>query len=378
MTAPAAAPSQPALSPRRWAVWTTVVVGAAAAVALSLEAVVASPPRHDLVGIGVLLLVTLAGERWPVPVADGEMSLAAVPIACAAVMYGASVTALVAASAHVLEAARRRDHVLRIAFNAGVFALMGGAAGLAAHVHPGDGAGLVVAVVLAAAAEWITNTALVALMIVHARLREFFGTSWQITRAIALPFGLSLSIVPLFIVTWHRYPYVAVLAIAPLVAIGLHLRSLHASRLATVLALTDELTGLGNRRSFDERLAKELDRADETGLPLSLCILDVDAFKTINDTRGHDAGDEALVAVAGVLRRDGEAFRLGGDEFVLVLPGLATDDAHDVAAAVIDRVRDLGLSISVGVATYAADGDGRSDLVRRADERLYDTRATRR
>ena len=380
MTAEATTSATPLLTPRRWALWGAVVLGACAAVSLSANSLVMSPlSSHALFGVVVLLVLALAAEHSPVPVSTGDqMSLAAVPVACSAVMYGAAVTALIAATAFTVEAVRRRDHPLRIAFNAGVFALMGGAAGLAAHVHPHSGLGLMVAVVLAAAAEYVTNTGLVALMIVHARFREFVTEAWSITRIVTLPFALSLSIVPLFIVTWQRYPYVAVTAFVPLAAIGLHLRSLEAGRQATALALTDPLTGLGNRRRLSELLAKELDHADATGAHLSVCMLDVDGFKAINDSRGHESGDETLVAVAGVLRRDGEAFRLGGDEFVLVLPAHDTAAAEAVAAAVSERMRTLELTVSTGTATYEGDGAGRADLVRLADERLYADRATRR
>jgi len=88
------------------------------------------------------------------------------------------------------------------------------------------------------------------------------------------------------------------------------------------LALTDPLTGLGNHRHFHERLERELAQARERRLPLSLCLIDVDDFKRINDRFGHPAGDRLLSQLATRLRQTGEAFRLGGDEFALLLPGL--------------------------------------------------------
>ena len=379
MTALAAPRQRPELGPRRWAIWGAVTLGACGTLSLAAHSLVAAPPSRSTV-YGVLALVALAwmGERWLVPVADSEMSLAAVPITCAAVMYGAALAAAVAATAFVLEAVRRREHPVRLVFNAAVWALMGGAAGLAAHVHPGNGMGLIVAVVLAAGGEEITNIGLVALMTAEAKGREFLSTAWSITRIVTLPFVLSLSIVPLFVLAWDAHPYLAITAIGPLAAVALHMRSLEASRQATKLALTDPLTGLGNRRSLNERLQRELDRADVTGAALSVCVFDVDGFKEVNDTRGHHAGDDTLVAVAGVLRQGGEAFRLGGDEFVLVLPAHDTDAVTDVAVAVTERVRKFGLTISTGMATYMGDGAGRGDLLRTADERLYLGRATRR
>jgi diguanylate cyclase (GGDEF)-like protein len=306
------------------------------------------------------------------------MSLDVVFVLCAAVMYGAAVAALIAAAACAAGSIRMPQHLLKMSFNTGVFALMGGAAGLAAHTQSGDGVGLMVAVALAAASAWVTNVSLVALMIARARFRDVAARTSSILRVTALPYALSVSIVPLFIVSWHVHPYVALLAVVPLGAIALHMRSLEESRQATALSLTDPLTGLGNRRHLNERLARELDRVDAVGRPLSVCVLDVDGFKAVNDRHGHEAGDEALVAIAGALRQGGEAFRLGGDEFVLLLPGNDADRAARVMAAVTERVRALELAVSAGVATYARGGIGRNDLLRVADEQLYAVRARRR
>ncbi|HXR11221.1 MAG TPA: GGDEF domain-containing protein, partial [Gaiellaceae bacterium] len=336
MPARAVPSARPLLTPRRWAIWVAVLASATAVVAGSLTRLVTSPPSsHALTGVLLLLVLACAWERWPVPVAGGEdVRFSIVFFVCAAVMYGAAVAALIGATAFTIEAVRLRMHPLKAAFNTGVYALMGALAGLAASVDSRTGAGLLVAVVLAAAAVYAVNVGAVTLMEAHARLREWAALVWAETRIIALPFLLSLSIVPLFVITWRSYSFVALIAVVPLVGITLHMRSLEQSRQATVLALTDPLTGLGNRRHLNERLAKELERSDRGGEPLSVCILDVDQLKAINDTRGHEAGDEALVGVAGALRQGGEAFRFGGDEFVLLLPGHTAPAAAAVAAAV--------------------------------------------
>lgn len=95
-----------------------------------------------------------------------------------------------------------------------------------------------------------------------------------------------------------------------------------AKSIAEARALTDTLTGLGNRRAFDEAVAKVMDRAR----PFGLMHLDLDYFKSVNDTHGHAAGDHVLMAVADVLRgvmRDGDSItRVGGDEFLMILPSL--------------------------------------------------------
>src|SRR3954451_17872554 len=109
--------------------------------------------------------------------------------------------------------------------------------------------------------------------------------------------------------------------VGPLAALALYQRSAAAEMEALRLALTGGLTGPGNHRSFYERLERELESARDHFRPLSLCLLDLDNLKQLNDEHGHAAGNEVLRQVAARLRRGGEAFRLGGDEFALLLPG---------------------------------------------------------
>jgi diguanylate cyclase (GGDEF)-like protein len=144
------------------------------------------------------------------------------------------------------------------------------------------------------------------------------------------------------------------------------------------LSLADPLTGLGNRRAFDESLAAELARARRAGSPLGLVMLDVDHFKRFNDRHGHQAGDDALVGVGRVLlavaRAEDRACRIGGEEFAVVLPG--ADEA--AAAAVAERIRRGAekaparepVTVSLGVASTAGDEDA-DGLLARADARLY-------
>jgi len=371
----AALPRSGFMSPARWAVWDCVVLGGAAAVFLAARSLVLGQLSWRE-GVGVLLLgvLTWCGDRSPVPIpvkGGGDMSLSAVAVACAAVMYGAAVAVLIASVSIGFELARVRTHPLKIAFNAASYALMGGAGGLAAHIHPGGRVGIVVTVLLAAGAMLVTNVGLIALMVTHVKIREAAASSLSFLKVGLLPVLLSLSVVPVFIICWRSDPYIAVLAAVPVFVVGLYLRSLEQSRQATQLALTDPLTGLGNRRHLGERLRRELDRADDTGETLSICLLDLDGFKRINDRDGHGRGDEVLVAVAEILRHDGEAFRLGGDEFVLVLPRHDADAAASIAAVVQGRVRDIGVNVSAGTASYPDGESTHNDLLRAADYELY-------
>src|SRR5204862_3807499 len=122
-------------------------------------------------------------------------------------------------------------------------------------------------------------------------------------RATIVPFAFMASAALMLVVLWERSPVLSVALVGPLLAIALYQRSTHRALRAMRLALTDPLTGLGNHRQFHERLQRELLAAEEASLPLSLCLIDVDDFKRINDHYGHPAGDRVLSQVATRLRQ---------------------------------------------------------------------------
>ena len=153
------------------------------------------------------------------------------------------------------------------------------------------------------------------------------------------------------------------------------------------LAGVDPLTGIGNRRTFDDAVDHELRRRRRTGRPLSVALIDVDFLKQVNDRSGHGAGDLALQFLAQVMKRSARAIdtpaRIGGDEFALLLP----DSGSDAAVAALERIRrDLrlltdaderisGISVSVGIASATPDTDNADALFRIADAALYEAKA---
>jgi diguanylate cyclase (GGDEF)-like protein len=162
------------------------------------------------------------------------------------------------------------------------------------------------------------------------------------------------------------------------------------------LILLDALTGVANRRAFDERLEMEWRRCGRAQLPVSLLLVDIDHFKLYNDHYGHPAGDDALVQAAGAMRRaagrvQDQVARYGGEEFAILLPQLGADGAIGVARRLMHELELLNLphaasptgprlTVSIGIASMVPDvapdpvPPGRSmpaDLVRMADSLLY-------
>ncbi len=151
---------------------------------------------------------------------------------------------------------------------------------------------------------------------------------------------ISLSVV--LVVLWDRSPFLIAALFGPLVAFDLYRRSQLRALEAMRAAVTDPLTGVGNRRRFDERLNDEVPPS-KRGSPVSVCLLDVDDLKNINDRHGHPVGDLVLAAVGARLASSGEAFRLGGDEFALLLPDVEPEQARLLVELVLV---DLALEVA--------------------------------
>jgi diguanylate cyclase (GGDEF)-like protein len=154
----------------------------------------------------------------------------------------------------------------------------------------------------------------------------------------------------------------------------------------TDLANQDELTGLYNHRYFREALSKELSRSKRHSRVFSVVFIDVDHFKTYNDTHGHLAGDELLKSLAGILRQQSRestvVVRYGGDEFMLLVPEADREGARRFAEklrAIVEEHPFRGresqpcgrLTVSMGVATFPESGKAAADLIDSADKALY-------
>lgn len=153
-------------------------------------------------------------------------------------------------------------------------------------------------------------------------------------------------------------------------------------------AITDSLTGLFNRRCFEDLLNREFQRAERHGREFSLALVDVDDFKKFNDRYGHQAGDEALAMLGESIRKairvTDLAARYGGDEIVIILPETRLEKAYDlfitrIKREIESRFRQLSgdrycLTVTIGIASYPQDGKDAHDLVLAADRALLDAK----
>jgi len=162
------------------------------------------------------------------------------------------------------------------------------------------------------------------------------------------------------------------------------------------LSMTDGLTGVANRRSFNDTIDAEWRRCARAGMPLSVIMIDIDHFKLYNDHYGHQAGDQCLQQISAAMKRCAARpqdllARYGGEEFILLLPQEGPDGTEVVAQRILDEVRKLALphaasptapqvSISMGLATAMPpiDSTDPSALIRAADANLYRAKQTGR
>jgi len=155
------------------------------------------------------------------------------------------------------------------------------------------------------------------------------------------------------------------------------------------LSYVDGLTGIHNRRYFNEALQAEVIKAKRFGSGLVLLLIDIDDFKIYNDCNGHQKGDEALAEMGRILKSACRGYdivtRYGGEEFAILFPGATTKNAYELASRIVSEVREThfegenllpsgALTISIGVACFPEDAGDAADLVRSADEALYEAK----
>jgi diguanylate cyclase (GGDEF)-like protein len=149
-------------------------------------------------------------------------------------------------------------------------------------------------------------------------------------------------------------------------------------------ARIDELTGLYNRRHFDETLSHEIERHSRYGSMLALVYIDLDNFKKFNDSKGHLAGDKMLTQIGNSIHKATRnvdfAFRYGGDEFAIVMPHTSAEDSliavERIRSEIAAKYADISISASIGIASWPSDGLTMDQLIDAADKALYHAKRT--
>ena len=256
---------------------------------------------------GVLALAVAATfvEAYPVPIegiSSGGVSLTAVFIVGAAVIYGWAPAIMIGFVARATIELVQRRPAIRLAYNSAVYALGGaaGGRGIRAHRRPQRRRrALRRGHPRRPERSTRVNILLTAGIIARWSGEPFCPLLKHSVYWTAVPFSIMASVSLMLAVLWERSPFLATALVGPLVAIALYQRSVHSALKAMRLALTDPLTGLGNHRHFHERLQTDLDKAQDEGFALTLVLLDIDNFKQVNDRYGHPTGDKVLGAGCG-------------------------------------------------------------------------------
>ena len=153
----------------------------------------------------------------------------------------------------------------------------------------------------------------------------------------------------------------------------------------TFLSLHDQLTGLHNRNGFLAPFDKYIHQAKQNSMPLSLIMLDIDNFKSFNDSYGHQVGDKVLQSLADIISKNSRpsdfCVRFGGDEFIILLPETSQKQALQIAANLKNKVEKSSISLtnneeihyttSIGVATYPENGSEQTSILNAVDKAMY-------
>jgi diguanylate cyclase (GGDEF)-like protein len=340
------------------------------------------PSLGRAAGVALFFVLGLLADLQPMPMGEGgktDVSITNVFTITVAILYGWRYAVPIAAISIAVSMIAGRRPTVRIIFNVAMYALAAFAAALPLLLWgsvAGAGAGRLTLYILCGAFLSVSSNAL----IVSGAISISQGIRYRDVvipglRRAGFVFMMAGVLAALAANLWVSHTWLLSLLAGPLFTLTLYQRSLYHSHLAAKDARTDNLTGLGNHRAYQAALRSVIADAERESTEFSLCIVDVDDFKRINDTYGHQVGDDVLVALAEILRHapEGEAFRCGGDEFAVLFSTDGTT-AFERITSIQEAVAGLGLTpvtISVGIATYPGQADDADGLQRMADGALY-------
>ncbi|HET8529093.1 MAG TPA: diguanylate cyclase [Gaiellaceae bacterium] len=377
--------------PIRLTVFIAAVTAAAVPlVVLALGQIAFDPPSLRAGGAVLLFFgLALVAELRPVPMDENggsEVSISNVFFVAVAILFGWRYAVPIAGFSSAVSFAIARRGFARIAFNFSMYSLAAAAASLPTVVlgtiHGVSSTRLTLYVLAGASLHLVANVLLVSGAISLSSDVSYRSVIGPGLRRGGASFAIMSLLAALAANLWLLNSWLLVLLTGPLFTLTLYQRSALHSRIAHRDAHTDNLTGLGNHRAYQAALRTQIEDSLRTGTPFSLCLVDVDNFKHINDTYGHPIGDDALVRLSELLKtiERGAAFRFGGDEFAVLV-------AHDELSAFreIERVQqelqrielspEGPLAISVGIATFPTHAEDAATLQRTADGALYWSKA---
>lgn len=355
-------------------------------IGLSLASIAVDPPTVST-ALAALVFFALAfvADLRPVPMDDSnksEVSLASVFIVSAAILLGWPFAVLAAALSIGLTLAVVRRPLPHTLFNISMYVIAACVAALPVvlfgPIHGAPAAKLTGYVLLGGALHLAVNVVLVAGAISISQQVRYREVVLPGLRQGGAAFVITVVLTALAANLWVIEPWLLVLLAGPVFTLTLYQRSALSSRLATRAALTDNLTGLGNHRAYQAALHDRIADAERTGEPFSLCLVDVDDFKDVNDGYGHAAGDAVLVRLGELLgsAEQAEAFRFGGDEFAIICSRgeiSAYRQLEEIQRQLVqaDAVPGGPVTISAGIATFPSHAQDAEELQRRADGALY-------
>jgi diguanylate cyclase (GGDEF)-like protein/putative nucleotidyltransferase with HDIG domain len=350
------------------------------------------PPDDSVVfGLVVFAVAALAAEFKPVPLDDtGErsVSLAFVFLLSAQTLFGWEYGVVAAIVAMTVSQALDRTPALRSAFNTGCYSIAVFVSAIPGLVLGWDGRTMAVddymrltlLVFAGGICFVVVNVVMVANAVALFQRVSLRNLLDDYIRHSGPAFAIMAFISALATALWKTGPLLELLLAGPVFALALYQRYAYRSYLATRDAETDGLTLLRNHRAYQTDLREALALSASTREELSLVLIDIDNFKSINDRFGHPVGDQVLTMLAGLLRAeygDIRTYRIGGEEFALLLHG----DGEQVAYAALERLHARlwqttfphgePVTVSVGIAAFPDTAGDRDELQRVADSALY-------
>jgi diguanylate cyclase (GGDEF)-like protein len=353
-------------------------------IAVSLTTIALDPPTRTTAWTVLLFFaLALVSDLRPVPMDDkSEVSIASVFIVTSAILFGWQYAVPVAALSICITYIVAGRPATRTVFNVSMYAISAWSAALPVillgHIDGSEPGRLTAYVLLGGAVHLTVNVLLVSGAIAISHEAPYRRVVIPGLRHGGGAFAIMVFLTALAANLWVMHSWLLVLLAGPLFTLTLYQRSALHSRIAARDARTDNLTGLGNHRAYQAALRTRIEDSERGGKPFSLCLVDVDNFKPVNDVYGHPVGDDVLVLIGELLGAAGsaEAFRFGGDEFA-VLFSLDEMSAYrqmekvQRELAVIEATPAGPVTISVGIASFPAHAADAEELQRTADGALY-------